>query len=90
MKVYVITIKGHEHSEAAARRCIESGKKFGIPVHVHNAFSPKEVLLTIIPPWFNHIILNLSEIDAFKFILVGITDTVYSHVKLYGILQELF
>lgn len=36
-KAYVITLKGHEYSEASAKRCIESAAQFGIEVQKYPA-----------------------------------------------------
>lgn len=44
MRAFVITIFGNEKSEAAAERCIESAKQFGIDVEKHRAITGKELL----------------------------------------------
>jgi len=41
MKSYVITIMDNPRSVEVATRCIESGKKFGVEVDYHPAFTPK-------------------------------------------------
>jgi GR25 family glycosyltransferase involved in LPS biosynthesis len=43
MKAYVITILGHPLSEAAAERCIESGKKSDLDIQRFEAVIPPEV-----------------------------------------------
>lgn len=42
-KPFVITIKGHKESEAAARRCIDSGVRFGYDVKTFLATTPDNV-----------------------------------------------
>ena len=42
MKSYVIAITNLEESMDAARRCIESGKKFGVDIEVFPAITPKD------------------------------------------------
>ena len=42
MKSYVITIKGHEKSEASASRCIKSGYANGIDLRTFDAITPKD------------------------------------------------
>lgn len=41
MKGYVITIKGHEQSEQAAKRCVKSASRWGFEVEHHIATTPK-------------------------------------------------
>lgn len=43
MKAYVITILGHEYSEASAQRCIASGQAQGIDVDIFPAITPATV-----------------------------------------------
>ena len=42
MKSYVITIMDNPRSVKVAKRCIESGKKFGVEVEHHPGFTPKD------------------------------------------------
>lgn len=42
MKAYVITIESLPQSVDAAERCIKSGKKYGVDVEVHPAFTPSK------------------------------------------------
>ena len=42
MKAYVITIMDNPRSVEVAKRCIESGKKFGVEVEHHPGFTPKD------------------------------------------------
>ena len=42
MKAYVITIEGHDKSEAAAHRCIKSGLKNDIKIEKFYAVTPKD------------------------------------------------
>ena len=42
MKSFVITIMDNPRSVEVAKRCIESGKKFGIEVEHHEGFTPKD------------------------------------------------
>lgn len=41
MKNFVITIRENARSIAAATRCITSGKKYGIDIEFHEAYTPK-------------------------------------------------
>lgn len=41
MKAYVITIQDHEQSMQAARRCIQSAKKFNIDVNMFPGYTPE-------------------------------------------------
>ena len=42
MKAYVITIEGHDKSEAVAHRCIKSGAKNGLVIEKFYAYTPKD------------------------------------------------
>ena len=42
MKAFVITIQNNRKSVKSANRCIESGKRFGIHVEQHTAFTPAD------------------------------------------------
>lgn len=42
MKAFVITIKGHSKSEAAAKRCIESGARNGVEIKIFDAITPAD------------------------------------------------
>lgn len=42
MRSYVITIDGHEGSEASANKCIASGKKFGVDIENLYGYTPKD------------------------------------------------
>ena len=42
MQGYVITIKDNERSVQAAKRCIKSGKTYGIDIEMHTAITPKD------------------------------------------------
>ena len=42
MRAFVITIQDNERSIKAAKRCIESGEKYGLEITQFNAFTPKD------------------------------------------------
>jgi hypothetical protein len=42
MRNFVITIQDNEKSEAAAERCVTSGKQHGIEIEYYDAFTPKD------------------------------------------------
>lgn len=66
MKSFVITIEGHEKSEAAAARCIKSGAQYGVEIERFNAVTPA---------------LDLDEIAARYNIPLGGFDERFSRTR---------
>ena len=61
MRNFVITIQDNEKSEAAAERCVTSGKQHGIEIEYYDAFTPKDCHQYIAEEKINDKLFNNSQ-----------------------------
>jgi GR25 family glycosyltransferase involved in LPS biosynthesis len=61
MRNFVITIQNNEKSEAAAERCVTSGKQHGIEIEYYDAFTPKDCHQYIAEEKINDKLFNNSQ-----------------------------